>query len=67
MPASTREAMHLLFPQPGEIEATVRATARVALGSLALVAALFEGGLAIFYGSSKAVLTRLEAAKSLRK
>jgi len=67
LPVSTRETITLLYPDPVEAGAFMRIGLRVVLGSVALVATLFEGGMAIFYGTSKGLFERLASSKSTGK
>lgn len=64
LPASTREAIQLIFPDPGEADAFLRLGVRVALGCTAIVVTLYEGGMAAYYGSSGHTFDRLSGHRS---
>lgn len=59
MPASLRELLLMLYTGPGEAEWIALRSIRITLAGLAVVAALYEGGLAFFYARSGATLQRL--------
>lgn len=59
LPASTREALLMIYPGPGEARAVLLGAARIALACCAIVAVLFEGGMAFFYSRSAETFQRL--------
>jgi len=59
MPASFRELLLMLYTTPGEAEWITLRAIRVTLAGLAVVAVLYEGGLALFYARSAATFQKL--------
>lgn len=62
MPQSYAETIQVLYPGPGEAAEFLRVGARFTLGLIALVAALFETGMATYYASSAGLFLRLSSA-----
>jgi len=66
MPVRWRESILIIYSAPGEAEAAVRVGMRFTYGLLAVVAAIFEIGMATFYASSRGLFLRLAAAEMNR-
>ena len=62
LPESYSETVLMLYPGPGEAEAFLRTGVRFALGLVAVVAALFEIGMATYYATSTGLFLRLAAS-----
>jgi len=62
MPQSYAEMIQVLYPGPGEAAEFLRVGVRSMLGLIALVAALFEAGMATYYASSAGLFLRLSSA-----
>lgn len=67
LPGSYRESILILYPDPGEAEAFLRTGIRFTLGLVAVVAAIFETGMATFYASSSGLFLRLSAGSPPRR
>ena len=61
--ASTRETIQTIYMEPGEADRFVLSSVRIVLGVVAITAALFECGMALFYASSARVFRRLSSSR----
>jgi hypothetical protein len=59
LPASTRDTLSILYPDPGEADAFLLKGVRIALALIALVAVIFESGMATYYATTAGTFRRL--------
>lgn len=62
LPSFTREQLFLLFPDAESAEAFLLLVQRLMVGAIALVAVLYQGGMALYYLRSRRVIHALLAA-----